>query len=53
VRQGQVLARVVDVDYRAAVAQAQARVLSVIVQGQALDLGEDTTPQMGPIPRYV
>jgi len=36
VRKGQVLARLVDVDYRAAVAQAQARILSVSAQGQAL-----------------
>lgn len=36
VRKGQVLARLVDVDYRAAVAQAQAHILSVIAQGQAL-----------------
>jgi membrane fusion protein, multidrug efflux system len=36
VRKGQVLARLVDVDYRAAVAEAQARILSVTAQGQAL-----------------
>ena len=36
VRKGQVLARLVDIDYRAAVAQAQARILSVTAQGQAL-----------------
>lgn len=36
VRKGQVLARLVDVDYRAAVDQAQAHILSVIAQGQAL-----------------
>ena len=36
VRGGQVLARLVDVDYRAAVAEAQARILTVAAQGQAL-----------------
>lgn len=36
VRKGQVLARLVDVDYRAAVAQAQASVVSVTAQGEAL-----------------
>jgi membrane fusion protein (multidrug efflux system) len=36
VRKGQVLARLVDVDYRAAVAQAQASILSVAAQGEAL-----------------
>jgi membrane fusion protein, multidrug efflux system len=36
VRQGQVLARVVDIDYRAAVDETQARILSVVAQGQAL-----------------
>ncbi|HEV2271770.1 MAG TPA: HlyD family secretion protein [Steroidobacteraceae bacterium] len=36
VSKGQVLARLVDVDYRAAVAQAQAHILSVAAQGEAL-----------------
>jgi membrane fusion protein, multidrug efflux system len=36
VRKGQVLAQLVDIDYRAAVAQAQARILSAVAQGQAL-----------------
>ena len=36
VSKGQVLARLVDVDYRAAVAQAQAQILSVAAQGEAL-----------------
>ncbi len=36
VRKGQVLARLVDVDYRAAVDEAQARILSVAAQDQAL-----------------
>ena len=36
VHKGQVLARLVDVDYRAAVAEAQARILSAAAQGQAL-----------------
>ena len=36
VRKGQVLARLVDIDYRAAVAEAQARILSTAAQGLAL-----------------
>lgn len=36
VRKGQVLARLVDDDYRSAVSQAEARILSVAAQGQAL-----------------
>jgi membrane fusion protein, multidrug efflux system len=36
VRKGQVLARLVDIDYRAAVDEAQARILTVAAQDQAL-----------------
>ncbi len=36
VHKGQVLARLVDIDYRAAVDEAQASILSVAAQGQAL-----------------